>query len=58
MGVICQKVMAKGQSFGNAREIRTILDETIGRLSERVADMDPEQITTETYKTITPDDIG
>ena len=39
MGVICQKVMTKSSSFGNAREMRTMLDEIIGRLSERVADM-------------------
>ncbi|MGN0282183.1 MAG: AAA family ATPase [Prevotella sp.] len=57
MGAICQKVMAKGHSFGNAREMRTMLDETISRLSERVTDMDASQITSETYRLIMPDDI-
>ena len=58
MGVICQKVMTKSSSFGNAREMRTMLDEIIGRLSERVADMEPQDITNETYKTITTEDIA
>ena len=49
--------MDKGHSFGNAREMRLLLDETIGRLSERVADMNPANITSETYKLITPDDV-
>ena len=57
MGVICQKVMTKTSSFGNARDMRTMLDEIIGQLSERVADMDPEDITNDTYKTITTEDI-
>ena len=57
MGAICQREMDKGHSFGNAREMRLLLDETIGRLSERVADMNPANITSETYKMITPDDV-
>ena len=57
MGAICQREMDKGHSFGNAREMRLLLDETIGRLSERVADMNPANITSETYKLITPDDV-
>ena len=57
MGAICQKVMEKGHAFGNAREMRLMLDETICRLSERVTDMDPSSITSDTYKIITPDDI-
>ena len=57
MGAICQREMDKGYSFGNAREMRLLLDETIGRLSERVADMNPANITSETYKLITPDDV-
>ena len=38
--------------------MRTMLDEIIGRLSERVADMEPQDITNETYKTITTEDIA
>ena len=57
MGVICQKVMSKGTAFGNAREMRLLLDETVSHLSERVAGMSPSDITTETYRIITPDDI-
>ena len=57
MGAICHKVMNRRQSFGNAREMRTMLDETIGNLSERVAEMNPSEITSETYRMIMPDDI-
>ena len=57
MGVICQKVMSKGESFGNAREMRLLLDNTISNLSERVADMNPSEITSDTYRMIIPDDI-
>ena len=57
LGLICQKVMSRGTSFGNAREMRLILDEIIGRLSERVAKMNPAEITSDTYKIITSEDI-
>ena len=50
-------VMNKRESFGNAREMRNLLDTTIGRLSERVASMPPQSITAETYKMITAEDI-
>ena len=49
--------MNKRESFGNAREMRNLLDTTIGRLSERVASMSPHSITAETYKMITAEDI-
>ena len=56
LGLICQKVMSKGTSFGNAREMRLVLDEIIGHLSERVAKMKPADITSDTYKIITSED--
>ena len=57
MGEVCRMVMNKRESFGNAREMRNLLDTTIGRLSERVASMPPHSITAETYKMITAEDI-
>lgn len=57
MGEVCRMVMNKKESFGNAREMRNLLDTTIGRLSERVASMPPQNITAETYKMITAEDI-
>ena len=57
MGEVCRMVMNKKESFGNAREMRNLLDTTIGRLSERVASMPPQIITAETYKIITAEDI-
>ena len=57
MGEVCRMVMNKRESFGNAREMRNLLDSTIGRLSERVASMSPHSITAETYKMITAEDI-
>ena len=57
MGEVCRMVMNKRESFGNAREMRNLLDTTIGRLSERVASMPPQSITAETYKMITAEDI-
>ena len=57
MGEVCRMVMNKRESFGNAREMRNLLDTTIGRLSERVASMSPHSITAETYKMITAEDI-
>ena len=57
MGEVCHMVMNKRESFGNAREMRNLLDTTIGRLSERVASMPPQSITAETYKMIMAEDI-
>ena len=57
MGEVCRMVMNKRESFGNAREMRNLLDTTIGRLSERVASMPPQNITADTYKMITAEDI-
>ena len=57
IGKISTMVMTKTASFANAREMRTLLDTIVGKLSERVAAMPPAQITKETYKMILPEDI-
>ena len=57
MGVICQMVMNKKDSFGNAREMRNLLEATIGRLSMRVSKISPQELTAEMYKIIQPEDI-
>lgn len=55
--VICRKVANRQQSFGNARAMRNMLDATIQRLSMRVSQMSPDQVTKETYQVILPEDI-
>lgn len=57
MDLIFHKVMNKTVSFGNAREMRNLLDSTIQQLSMRVSSMPPSQITEETYRMIQPEDI-
>ncbi|MCH5307774.1 MAG: AAA family ATPase [Prevotella sp.] len=57
LDLICQKVVSKDASFGNAREIRNMLDATIQQLSMRVSAMNPNEITQETYQLIIPEDI-
>jgi hypothetical protein len=57
MDVICRKVINKSESFGNAREMRNMLDSTIQQLSVRVSGMDQSEITQETYQLIMPEDI-
>jgi SpoVK/Ycf46/Vps4 family AAA+-type ATPase len=57
MGVISMMVMMKDENFGNAREMRNLLDETIQQLSVRVSQMQPDQVTKETYQLILPEDI-
>ena len=57
MDLIFHKVMNKTVSFGNAREMRNLLDSTIQQLSVRVSSMPPSQITEETYRMIQPEDI-
>ncbi|MBO4964043.1 MAG: AAA family ATPase [Prevotella sp.] len=55
--IIMRKVLNKNENFGNAREMRNMLDSTIQQLSMRVASMSPEHITKETYQLILPQDI-
>ena len=57
MDLICRKVVSKDDSFGNAREMRNLLDETIQQLSVRVSEMPKGEITQETYQMIMPEDI-
>ena len=57
LDIISRMVMSKDETFGNAREMRNMLDETIQQLSMRVSQMPPEQITKETYQLILPEDI-
>ena len=55
--VISKMVINKDSSFGNAREMRNLFDQTIQHLSMRVSQMAQEEITKETYQLIQPEDI-
>ena len=57
MDVICRMVVNKNESFGNAREMRNMLDATIQQLSMRVSALPQNLITQETYQLIMPEDI-
>ena len=57
LDVIYKMLMNKEASFGNAREMRNLLDNTIQQLSLRVSQMPPDQVTKETYQIILPEDI-
>lgn len=57
LDVIYKMLMNKDINFGNAREMRNLLDDTIQRLSVRVSGMPQDQITKETYQLIQPEDI-
>jgi SpoVK/Ycf46/Vps4 family AAA+-type ATPase len=57
MDVICRRVVSKDESFGNAREMRNLLDATIQQLSMRVSTLPQDAITQETYQLIMPEDI-
>ena len=54
---IYKMVLAKSDSWGNAREMRNLLDSTIQKLSQRVSMLPPDQVTKETYQIILPEDI-
>ena len=54
---IYKMVLTKTESWGNAREMRNLLDSTIQHLSERVSALPAEQVTKETYQIILPEDI-
>ncbi|MCR4602594.1 MAG: AAA family ATPase [Prevotella sp.] len=58
LDVICKMLMVKDETFGNAREMRNLLDATIQQLSVRVSKMPPEEVTKETYQLIMPEDIN
>ena len=57
LDVICRMIMTKNETFGNAREMRNLLDATIQQLSVRVSQMPPDQVTKDTYQLILPEDI-
>ena len=57
LDTIYRMVLNKGESWGNAREMRNLLDATIQKLSLRVSQMPPEEVTKETYQLILPEDI-
>ena len=57
LDTIYKMVLAKDESWGNAREMRNLLDSTIQKLSVRVSQMPPDQVTKETYQIILPEDI-
>ena len=54
---IYKMVLSKSDSWGNAREMRNLLDSTIQKLSQRVSMLPPDQVTKETYQIILPEDI-
>jgi len=54
---IYRLVVNKNENWGNAREMRNLLDATIQKLSERVSQMPSDQVTKETYQIIQPEDI-
>jgi SpoVK/Ycf46/Vps4 family AAA+-type ATPase len=55
--VINKMFVNKSASFGNARDIRNLLETTIQQLSVRVSKMPVNEITKETYQIILPEDI-
>ena len=57
MDLICRMVVSKNESFGNAREMRNMLDATIQQLSMRVSNLPQDAVTQETYQLIMPEDI-
>ena len=57
LDTIYKMVLTKDESWGNAREMRNLLDATIQKLSVRVSQMPSDQVTKETYQLILPEDI-
>jgi len=57
LDIVARKKIMAGKSFGNAREMRNLLDETIQQLSQRVAGIPEGERTPEMYQTITAADI-
>ena len=57
LDTIYKMVLVKNESWGNAREMRNLLDATIQRLSLRVSQLPPDQVTKETYQMILPEDL-
>jgi SpoVK/Ycf46/Vps4 family AAA+-type ATPase len=57
LNVIYKMIQSKNDNFGNAREMRNLLDETIQQLSIRVSQMPQDLVTKETYQLILPEDV-
>lgn len=57
MDAICRLVVSKDSQFGNAREMRNMLDKIIQHLSYRVSKMKSSEITEDVFKVIMPEDI-
>ncbi len=57
LDVICKMLLVKDENFGNAREMRNMLDDIVQQLSMRVSNMPPDEVTKETYQLILPEDI-
>ena len=57
LDTIYRMVLNKDESWGNAREMRNLLDATIQKLSLRVSQMPQEEVTKETYQLILPEDL-
>lgn len=57
LDTIYKMVLVKDESWGNAREMRNLLDATIQKLSIRVSQMPSDQVTKEAYQLILPEDI-
>ena len=57
MDVICKMLVRKDDTFGNAREMRNLLDATVQQLSVRVSQLPPDQVTKEAFQLILPEDI-
>jgi len=58
MKTVMEMYQNKDENFGNAREMRNLVQTTIQRLSARVADLPEGKRTPEAYQTIEPEDIS
>lgn len=58
MKTIMEMYQNKTESFGNAREVRNLVQTTLQRLSSRVTDLPEGKRTPEAYQTILPEDIS
>ena len=58
MKTIMDMYQNRTESFGNAREMRNLLQNTLQRLSSRVAELPEGKRTPEAYQTIMPEDIA
>ena len=58
MSVIMEMYQHKTPAFGNAREMRNLMQNTLQRLSTRVIELPEGKRTVDAYQTILPDDIS